>query len=177
MITLLEGEKIALIKRRHWLVIAMEAVALFSVAALPCLGILMLYGFSEDAADFLQSYQAVVIFTGVAWLEALWMIFFIHWTNYYLDVLVVTNKRILDIEQIGLFSRDMAEIRLEHIQDIKVEVLGLIDSFLKMGNLHIQTAGQHKEIFLKNIPDVQEVKNMISRCCEELSKLGGVNQI
>ena len=98
------------------------------------------------------------------------MFFIVAWTNYYIDVLVVTNKRIIDIEQVGLFTRDIAELRLENIQDIKVEVVGLIQSFLKMGNLNIQTAGRNKEISLKNIPQAYEVKNTISKCYDEILK-------
>jgi len=168
MVNLLEGEKIELIRRRHWFVIVAQAITLFLFALMPFILLMAAGTFSDTLADALSKYIAYIILFGAAWLTFLWMIFFVTWTNYYLDVLLVTNKRIIDIEQIGLFSRDIAEIRLESIQDVKVEVIGFLQSLLKMGNLHIQTAGQHKEVSLPSIPDPYQVKDVISRCYDRV---------
>jgi len=172
MIKLLENEKIVLMKRRHWFVIFAEAITFALMALLPVVGIIILTTIFPEIIDSLFPYIAFIAFCFFAWLILIWMLFFIAWTNYYLDILLVTNKRIIDIEQIGLFSRDVAELRLENIQDIKVEAVGIIQSFLKMGNLHIQTAGQNKEVSFKNIPQAYEVKNVISKHYDEILKDG-----
>ena len=170
MIKLLENEKIVLMQRRHWFVMVIEGLPLFLIALIPLALVIILIILFPQTITFLVQYWEFTVFYSFSWLALLWMLFFIAWTNYYLDVLIVTNKRIIDIEQVSLFTRDIAELRLENIQDIKVEVVGLIQSFLKMGNLHIQTAGQNKEVFLKNIPQAYEVKNAISRCYDEILK-------
>ena len=94
----------------------------------------------------------------------------ISWTNYYLDVLIVTNKRIIDIEQFGLFSRDQASLPIKNVQDIKVKVVGLIPELLKFGNLDIQTAGEAKEFEIRDLRDPEKVKNIINKAYFDQTK-------
>jgi hypothetical protein len=105
-----------------------------------------------------------------SWGHISWILFFVAWTNYYLDILVVTNKRVIDIQQIGLFARDVAEIRTENIEDLRVEIVGPIASLLHFGNLHIQSAGESREFVMRNIPDPHKVREAISCVCDEASK-------
>src|SRR3989344_2647576 len=164
---LLPDEKIVLRRRRHWFVITLELAPLVIAAFVPPMFItvgssipqvsLIMLGFTELAA-----------FALFAWWLFLWMIFFVVWTNYYLDVLLVTNKRVIDIEQLGLFARDIVEVRMENVEDIKTEVLGLVSSILDMGNLNIQTAGESREVIVKNIPNPHEVRDVIARYSDEV---------
>jgi len=75
----------------------------------------------------------------------LWLLFFFRWTDYYLDVWVLTNKRIFDVEQKGFFSRSMSVFRLERIEDITININGILATFLKYGDIHIHTAGTHDD--------------------------------
>ncbi len=170
MMHLLDGEKILSIKRRHWFVIAVDAAHLVMLGILPLVGLFAIYALFEQFADNLQNNISFIVFYALAWWLFLWMFFFINWTNYYLDTFLITNKRIIYIEQIKLFKRSASELRLEKVQDIQVKVLGIIPSLLRMGDLHIQTAGGKDEVVFKSIPEAQEVKNMISRCCDEALK-------
>ena len=47
-----------------------------------------------------------------------------YFIDFYLDVLVVTNDRLIDIEQIGLFARTVSEVDLCNIQDITKDLSG-----------------------------------------------------
>lgn len=166
MISLLDNERIILKKRRHWLVIALELAPLALLSILP--GIFLLIDSATPVVNIIISeYIDFVIFFLFAWWLFLWMISFVVWTNYYLDVLIITNKRIIDIEQLGLFARDIVEVRVEKIEDIKTEIIGFVSSLLHMGNLYIQTAGESKEVVIKNIPNPNEVREIIAKCGDE----------
>jgi len=167
MLSLLENEKIILKKRRHWFVMFAEAISLLLAAFLPPIALWISSDFIPIFSDILQQYQLFIVFITAAWWQLMWIVLFTAWTNYYLDILLITNKRVVDIEQHGLFARDLVELRLENIQDIKVEVMGLLPSLLKMGDLHIQSAGQAKEIILKNIPEPHSIKNLLSKLHDE----------
>jgi uncharacterized membrane protein YdbT with pleckstrin-like domain len=93
----------------------------------------------------------------------MWFIFLIIFTNYYLDQIIVTNKRIIDIDQVGLFSRDIVTTSVNRLQDIKVELSGIFPTLLKYGDLHIQSAGANKEILIKGIKHPEKVKEVILR--------------
>jgi hypothetical protein len=73
----------------------------------------------------------------------------------------VTDRRIVNIEQKGFFSRVVSELELENIQDITTDVRGIIPTFLNYGNLHVQTAAEQERFIFRNIPDPYDVKDII----------------
>jgi hypothetical protein len=168
MIALHPDEKLVLEKRRYWLPIAVEGAVSFLIAVTPFLGVIFINLLPIPAQTFIEQYNALVLLFGTGWFFLIWIVFVVAWTNYYLDVLLVTTKRVIDIEQIGLFARDLAELRMENIQDIRVEVYGFLSSLLHFGNLHIQSAGETREFVIRNIHDPHAVKELISKCHDQL---------
>lgn len=147
--------------RRHWIALFAESFPLFILAILPLIiwpGIIL----SLDAA-YLDKIEPLMFFLTSAWLLFIWVVFFTFWTNYYLDVLVITDKRVVDIEQYSFFSREVSECRLERIQDISVEVHGVLATALRFGNLHIQTAGETIEFIIKNVPNPYHAKDILAK--------------
>jgi|SRR3989344_1884095 len=151
------GEKIVLKVRKHKLSLVFETLFLSLFIFLPPL----LFWVSEnttaikgnDFALFTAIYSAVLLVA--------WIIFFIIWTNYYLDVLIVTEKRVIYVEQKGFFSREAATLRLDKIQDISVSVSGILATFFNFGTLKIQSAGEAPEFIIRDIPEPNKVKTTI----------------
>jgi len=92
-----------------------------------------------------------------------WTAFFVRWTNYYLDVWYITPKRIIAIDQKGLFRREVTDLRFEKIQDVTSEISGIIGTLLSFGNLHVQTAGSsaEREIIIRQARNPLDAKKMI----------------
>ena len=158
MIKLFEGERVVYEIRRHWYVLVVESLFLALFLFIPWLIFLGL-----DIAGFHLSIKEVSLFFFVAliWLFVTWITFMVIWTNYYLDVWIVTNKRIIDIEQYGLFSRDVSEFRLDRIQDVTIEVKGILPTLLHFGNIHVQTAGETHKFIIKNVPKPYRVRDVL----------------
>jgi hypothetical protein len=95
------------------------------------------------------------------------MNFAISWTNYRLDTLVVTNRRIIDIDQLGLFARNISELRLENIEDITIDIPGFIASWLNYGDIVLQTAAEQDKFTFRGISHPEAAKNFISERSEE----------
>ena len=141
MIQLYKGETIIKTIRRHWFVVAIDIIIFLVFALIPLIGITAFLN-NVAGSEGVQGYGAYIAFFYLVWLELSWIMFTIAWTtNYYLDIVLITNRRLLKIEQRGLFARDIAEMRLERIQDIRVDVMGIIPSLLDFGTLKVQTAG------------------------------------
>lgn len=153
-----ENEKILFEIRRHWYVLATEASILVFLALIPIVVIA-----SADYLEFSDQLFSLVLFLSSAWMLILWALFFVIWTNYYLDVWIITDQRIIDVEQFSLFSRDISEFRLDRVQDITVEVKGFLPTMLKFGDIHVQTAGVNHMFHIKHVPDPYKVKDMIVR--------------
>lgn len=90
-----------------------------------------------------------------------WIAFFILWVDYYFDVWIVTDKRLVNIEQKGLFSQENSELPLEKIQDVLPDVKGTFPTFFNYGQLEVQTAGGREKFIFRDIPDPYGVKALI----------------
>ncbi|MCI0619796.1 PH domain-containing protein [Candidatus Wolfebacteria bacterium] len=104
---------------------------------------------------------AFFTFLYLLWFLVLFVVFFFQWTDYYLDVWVLTTERIFDVEQRGAFNRQISVFRLEQIQDVTVEVSGVLATFLKYGDIHIHTAGEAKDFIIRDAADPLYIKKVI----------------
>ncbi|MFH1188424.1 MAG: PH domain-containing protein [bacterium] len=158
MIRLKDGEHIVLEVRRHWYRFFSEVFFLLALAFIP-LFFLVLF-LSIDAFSKIE-YMMLYLFFSAAWLLFVWISFMMAWTDYYLDVWIITNERLVDIEQRGLFRRDVSECYIGDVQDVRIEIRGLIPTVLNFGNIYVQTAGENREFIMKYIADPQIVKDSI----------------
>lgn len=130
--------------------------------------------FFEEFFDYDTVYVIFVLIGSIYYLFT-WVYFFIVWINYYFDVWIVTNERIIDIEQIALFKRVVAEQKITRVQDVTSEVIGMVPTLLDFGNIHVQTAGAEKRFIFEEVPHPNEIKRVILSAHEEALKreLGG----
>ncbi len=145
------NENIVLILRRHKLTLLPHALYLLVLASLPA----MFYVFIVPTAftAFLEDpYNKTFILFSIIYYGFVWIMAFIVWVDYYLDIWIVTNQRLLDIEQIGFFNRVVSELDLKRIQDITSRVHGLFPTMFGFGNIYIQTAAEEHKFELKSVP-------------------------
>lgn len=170
MITLLKDEEIILIQRKYWLPFVLEAIPLLLIIILPFILFIFIEAMPlpQDIKNIFLDYSGYYFFFAFNLIFIIWLFLGALWTNYYLDILIVTNKRIMDIEQTGLFARDEAEIRFEKIEDIRVEIVGFLPSLLKFGNIYIQSAAENREFILKDFQDPYKIKDIIATQKEKI---------
>ena len=161
-IRLEDDEEILLKTRRHWFILA-SRLAIFGVLALAPLVIILLVPtlLSELAVSF-NGYTAPIVFAYSMWLLLLWIGIFNVWTNYYLDVLIVTDRRVIVTDQKGSWRRYVASFRLERMQDINIEIDGFLATLLDFGTLDVETAGHgDAEFHVNGMPNPREIKATI----------------
>ena len=159
MIELHENERVVRAVRQHWLIFVLEVLFLAVLALLPLVEF-VLPGIAERIGISLVLGSSA-LFLNATWLLFIWITFFVVWTNYYLDTWIVTDKRVIDIEQRGLFNRSVSECHLDRVQDVTTEVKGFLPTFLKYGDVIIQTAGEQGRFVMRNVPNPYEVKDAI----------------
>lgn len=172
MINLDPGEKIIIEARRHWLLVGAIGGLVGLLAIAPIVILLVVYYISPEAASLLSTKETIagLLFFGSSWLFFLWIIFFMNWTDYYLDVLVITNKKLIDVEQQGLFRRNVATALINNVQDIKIEIKGVVRSIFQFGDLQIQTGAVERELIIKDIKDPMKIKGIILDTIAENAK-------
>jgi membrane protein YdbS with pleckstrin-like domain len=150
--------------RRHPLTLLLPLVALLCMSLVPF--VFYLFIMPRALPGFLYyPYQDIFFLLATLYYGFLWMIAALAWSDYYLDVFLVTNKRIMKVEQAGLFNRVVAELELENIQDITSSVIGPLRTLLDFGDLSIQTASEVNKIQPKDIPHPVRVRRRIMELC------------
>ncbi|MFA7253223.1 MAG: PH domain-containing protein [Patescibacteria group bacterium] len=86
---------------------------------------------------------------------------FYGFIDFYLDVDIVTDRRIVDITQGGLFKRSIAELHLREVQDVHAKVHGFFPTMLNYGDVVIQTAGERANFIFSSVPDPYSVAKRI----------------
>lgn len=94
---------------------------------------------------------------------------FYTWTCWYYDVYILTSERVIEVEQKGLFNREVREIGLEKIQDVTYNVSGLFSTAFEIGNVKIHSASG-MQIELKNISKPSIVREVLMKLVEKKSK-------
>lgn len=165
MIEIDEDEKIEKVVRKHWFVLLGQIIILILLVALPIA--LVAWGLISGIPGFPA---ILVVFFLFFWLLIVWMMAWKIWTDFYLDVLIITDKRVFDIDQIGFFNRQSASFRLDRIQNVTITVDGIIQTFFNFGTIRIETAGEKEEFIAPYIADPYNVKKYINvRYDEEVS--------
>lgn len=156
-------EKLILEIRRHWIVYVGHIVAFFVYALVPV--VLYMYSVSRlpEVAKIITGYNFHILFFGyIIFLLLLWIGFFFSWTKFFLDVWYVTDSRIIAIEQKTIFHRVVSNLRFDRVQDITVEVNGLLATFLNYGNIRVQTASESEsDFFMATVKDPENLKRVI----------------
>lgn len=67
------------------------------------------------------------------------IVFFPSWISWYYSVYIVTNQRLLQITQKGMFHRSMVALGLNQVQMVNYEIGGFQETVLGFGTIMIQT--------------------------------------
>jgi hypothetical protein len=171
MIQMDNNERVEIVVRKHWFILFRDSIGVAVLFFIPLL-IYQYFAGAEIGLYFIQDIYfdpkpSLLVFAGSAWGIIMWAKLFAIWTDYYLDVWLITSKRVIDIEQKGFFHREVSTFRIERIQDITVEVKGIIATLFNFGNIHVQTAGESQEFIIKGIPRPKEVKEVILKLSDK----------
>lgn len=176
MIQLRPQEKILMIIRKHWFLLVGPLFLFLLLLLVPPLARTFLPYISLTPDVGLTINQDVVTplinFGTALYVLALLLLLFRFWMDYYLDIWIVTDLRIIDVDQFGLFSRQLSEVPLHRVQDATIDIHGIIETFLNFGTIRVQTAGE-RDFSIRGVPDPGNIKDVILKYAkvEEAEKL------
>lgn len=65
---------------------------------------------------------------------------FYYWIGWYYSVCIVTNKRMIQIQQTGIFkNRSVNDINIGRILSVNYEIKGMVETLLGFGTIIVQT--------------------------------------
>ena len=161
-----EDEKVIMITRKHWLILVLPFVMTTFTAALLVYffwtafskGELMT-GKLDDSAK--MAFMMLVILYSI-------LVAFGSWLTRYLNVLILTNKHIVDVSQKAFFTRSVSTLELKNIEDVCIDKNGFFATIFDYGNIKIQTAGELPNFELSSIADPEKVQRTIMEAKEQV---------
>lgn len=105
-------------------------------------------------------FPLAVLFVSVYYLS-INLFFFSYFVDYYLDMLVLTNDRLISIKQHGLFARTILEVDLYQIQDATSTTEGTFNSIFNFGNVIIETGGAEAKPVALNVSSPHALRRQI----------------
>jgi hypothetical protein len=153
------GEYIILYIHRHWIVLLWAVLKFLALATMPII-LLILYSI-QATIDWAGLGGLIFILSSSIYYLFIWLLLFNNLLDHFLDIWIITNERIINIEQKNLFSRIVAEKQLDKMQDITVITHGFLPTMFNYGNVFIQTAGSVERFIFKQISHPKKVANKI----------------
>lgn len=159
-------EKVKYISRRHIFTFVKQIILFTVLGVLPVGIFFMIKNMFPTLLDTPQMYALAVLLASIYYL-CIVLFFFTSFVDFYLDVWIVTNDRIIDIEQFGLFSRTISELELFRIQDITTNIHGIFPTIFKYGDVVVQTASTNVSVVFHNVPDPDKIRQSLLELAHE----------
>ncbi len=146
-----EGEKIEFLVRKHWIMDVKIAVVVLMLCIIPAM--ILVSAIFAYWPDFFSGGRTILTLIFLVYLMYAFLIIYIKWLNEELDLIIITNKRVINLDQVTFMERTVSESNLNQIQDVKGIEKGVLSNLLHYGNLEIHTASHKRVFFIENIPN------------------------
>jgi len=143
------GEEVILVTKKHVWVLTPIIVVWLVLLALVVL-MIKYFGFS------IYSSLAIAVSFIIGAVYA-----FYKWYSWHNSDYIVTNQRVLKVDQPGLFGRVISEADIEKIQEISTHISGPVRTMLNFGKVKIQTASSVGNLDLIDVTDPYSVQQTI----------------
>ena len=142
-------EEVLMVVKRHWIVYVMLFIYFFSGVIVT----FMIFFFF-----WLNTWWYMLNI--ILWL-ILSIILYIEWLNHELDMYVVTNNRVIGLEQIAFLNRAVTECNLWQIQEVNSKAKWLFANIFNYWTLSIQTAWSKTTLKMEFCPDVMQTSRKV----------------
>ena len=154
-----EGEEIVLQLHRSGWIFAPVIFKAIIFGILPLLALIRL--FPESSVVPIVAY--LVIIAGLSYI-------FFEWFNWYRDLFVLTNERLITIDQKSFFHRLVSETTLDTVIDVTYETKGVAQSSFGFGSVIISTSGSLPKIEWKNINTPGKIQKKVMATIDDYVK-------
>lgn len=132
----LEGEEVLFVFKRHPIVMRKGLLMLMIAVVIGAFFGLFMSSSATDMGQFFIKFFSPV---GIGLLVGAICLFY-FWIGWHYSIGIVTNKRFIQFNQVGIFkSRSVNDIDLHRILSVNYEVHGIIETVLGFGTIIVQT--------------------------------------
>ena len=159
-----EGDKVVLFVRKHWvkyLVVSIVSILLFSI---PVIGIIV-YLLNKSEIDPM-SIEIITASVGVYLLVVMALILE-AFVDFYLDMFIITEDRVVFVRQNGMFNQQIDEAHLSDISEVGVDVKGFINSIVGCGDVIVHMGNDEAILTIDDVQNAEKIAREIMRLHKE----------
>lgn len=151
-----QDEHVLLVVHKHWASLALDALyVLFPGALVACV---VLFSRTQATEAGIAIHAILTLLVPLTFL-IVWIMLAALWTMYYLDTLVVTDRRIFYSAQLSLVSRTLVEWPIDGAR-VAIRISGALQSLFHYGTLVVQAPGEEPGV-IPDLPDPEAVSAVI----------------
>ncbi|MBI2638233.1 PH domain-containing protein [Candidatus Peregrinibacteria bacterium] len=152
--------------RKHWIVLVPYFIGAIFFIGLPLVFLLFV------PRDTILSLVSPLTYRIIAGLIFIGMTYYFHrlflrFFNYYLQVLIITNFRVVQLDQTLFFNRNRDSIDIPEIQDMVIQQSGIFKTILNYGELTITLSSAHASKSLTCVPNPEYFFRKINKTKRE----------
>ena len=167
-----DDETISLVVREHWFHLFLKILVWVFFAAALVLFNRFAQAYVPTILEGTQG-KVTLLFTQVYTLFLVLSLFLIF-NFYYLSLQIITNVRIVEISQEGLFSHTISELNVDKIEDVTSQVNGIFGTIFNYGDVIIQTAGKEEHFIFERVPNPSQIEKVVLDLYESAKEKGEV---
>ena len=103
-----------------------------------------------------------------SWYLAVSGLFLLKFFNWYFNVYIITDKKIIDFDFYGLTYKNISDTLITNVQDVTAKISGPAHMVFNIGDVFVQTAGENREFDFSDIDDPGHVRDIISDLAAEV---------
>ncbi|HBV57918.1 MAG TPA: hypothetical protein DEB73_01475 [Candidatus Magasanikbacteria bacterium] len=150
-LNLLENEKVILVLRRYGLTYFWHGLLIFILIVVPFF--FMFWLFSHD-------WWGITLFSAALALALLLLVRTMYF--WHRNAFVITNKKVIDIYQVGSLEKTVTEVHLDKIHNVSYKIKGVCPTIFRYGKIKIQTIGGETDLEFDRVKNPAKAQATIS---------------
>ena len=157
----LPGEELILVQRKHWLIFVFPILSTLLIGFLAALIIFVI------ALPYLLNFLPLVIAAAFVIIITVTTITLKSIVDWYLNVYVITNRKITEVSYRPLAARNVSEVLLDQVKctEIDTRVEGIMNEFLDIGDVIItfDRPTHEEEFVLTYVKNPQKIETHLQK--------------
>ena len=153
-----KGEVIKLVIKRHWIIYVMLGVYAF------------LWTIIVIAIYLLLWFTALSNLLNILFLLVFSLFMYVSWLDHELDMYIITNNRIVWVDQTSFLDRTVSECNLWQVQEVNSTTKGFFANMLNYGTLLVHTAGNNTTMQMCFSPNAMQQARKILNIVDAYEK-------
>jgi len=162
-------EQVLLVVHKHWASFLHDMFYILLPAFVAFALLVLISSFPQTGVDAGIHVIAAILFP-LSMLAVLIMAA-VLWSNYYLDMLVVTDRRLFFISQISLTRREVLGWNVQEVRTVNARQDNFLESFFNFGTIIVSTEEEEGDARIEGVPNPEYVCAVILKQDERFGKL------